>query len=192
VNAIAEAAVETHEWLCAHNVKGFFIGGIAVQFWGEPRATLDVDVCVIVSNEEERCLALDLLKDFHPRISDAAVFAEQSRVVLLVASNGCNVDVSYSGAWLDEEAFERAVSVEILPGRRIPICSAEDLVVYKAVAGRAKDVMDIRGIVRSQSRKMDATRVRRLLTEYSNLTDDDEPLKVFEQLWSESESSAKD
>ena len=44
---------------------------------------------------------------------------------------------------------------------RLRSCSAEDLVIYKLVAGRARDIADIEGIVRRQATDLDVDRIRR-------------------------------
>ena len=192
MSEITEAAVEMHEWFAAHGVPHFFVGGIAVQFWGNPRATLDVDMCAVASTDEEDDLLAQLLRDFRPRTPDAGEFAKQHRVLLVAASNGCGVDISLAGPWFEENALKRAVSAEIAPGKYIPVCSAEDLIVYKAIAGRAQDIEDIRSIIKSEGAALHIKEVRRLLSEYRQLTDEDDPERVLEQAWSDCKPSGKD
>jgi hypothetical protein len=43
----------------------------------------------------------------------------------------------------------------------VTTCSAEHLVVYKLVAARPQDLVDVAGIVRRQSDRLDAELVRR-------------------------------
>jgi hypothetical protein len=45
--------------------------------------------------------------------------------------------------------------------RVVRLCTAEDLVVYKCVAGRARDVLDVESIVARQADALDATAIRR-------------------------------
>lgn len=53
-----------------------------------------------------------------------------------------DVDLSFAGAEFESEALERATNVKI--GRlSVPVATAEDLIVYKAVAQRAIDKIDI-------------------------------------------------
>jgi hypothetical protein len=51
------------------------IGGLAVQRWGEPRLTRDVDVTVIVALGSEERMVDQALSQFAARREDARVFA---------------------------------------------------------------------------------------------------------------------
>lgn len=44
----------------------------------------------------------------------------------------------------EREVLDRATPYEFEPGVGLATCSAEDLIVYKAVAGRPRDIDDIR------------------------------------------------
>jgi hypothetical protein len=46
VNQREQAAWEAHEYFTQLGVRYAFIGGTAVQFWGEPRFTADIDLTV--------------------------------------------------------------------------------------------------------------------------------------------------
>ncbi len=59
-----------------------FIGGIAVQRWGEPRVTQDVDMTILTGFGNESSYVDHLLGRFAPRVSDAAEFALRHRVLL--------------------------------------------------------------------------------------------------------------
>jgi len=50
------------------------------------------------------------------------------------------------------------------PGVELRTCSAEDLVVMKAFAGREKDWVDVSGILARQGSKLDWPYIRRELT----------------------------
>ncbi|MFH1176963.1 MAG: hypothetical protein V1750_06110 [Acidobacteriota bacterium] len=47
MNPIFTAALEVQGFCQAHGWRFFFIGGIAVQRWGEPRLTQDVDISIV-------------------------------------------------------------------------------------------------------------------------------------------------
>jgi len=48
-----EAAWQAHEVLAALGQRHALIGGLAVQFWGQPRFTRDVDMAVLVEPGQE-------------------------------------------------------------------------------------------------------------------------------------------
>jgi len=146
MNAIFAAAHEI-EGVCRRAGFRFcFIGGLAVQRWGEPRMTQDVDLTVLSGFGTEAKFIDELLQHFSGRLSDARAFALQNRVLLLRASNGIALDVSLGAMPFEQRAIERSSLFEIGEMVALTTCSAEDLVVHKAFAGRDKDWADIAGI----------------------------------------------
>ena len=158
--ALIEAAVEIQAVLSAGGMRSCVIGGLAVLRWGEPRATQDVDFSVLAPiGEEQRPLDL-LLATFSPRRPDARAFAIANRVLLIQSSNGVAADIGLAGSPFEVEVLNRSSSWEV-GGVSLVTCSAEDLVIYKLVAGRARDIADIEGIVRRQATDLDVDRIRR-------------------------------
>lgn len=152
MNPILEAAVEVERIVRATRFRFCFIGGIAIQRWGQPRMTADVDLTVITGFGDEERYVDGLLAALRGRLPDARTFALRHRTLLLVASNGVHVDVSLGAMPFEERSVERASLFMISDRDSITTCSAEDLIVHKAFAGRDKDWGDIRGIVTRQSR----------------------------------------
>ncbi len=164
---LGAAAREILDWLGAHRLRGCVIGGVAVQRWGEPRLTQDVDVTVIAAVGDEERVIDALLEGFAPRRADARDFALRHRVLLLRAGNGVALDVALGATPFETQTVRRASLFELEPGCRIRTCSAEDLVVHKVVAGRPRDVADIEGIIARQRHRLDLRRIRRWLAEFS-------------------------
>lgn len=178
--ALIEAALEVQGALTAAGVRSCVIGGLAVQRWGEPRATQDVDFTMLAPVGEERP-ALDLLLgSFAPRRSDALTFAIANRVLLIQATNRVAVDVGLAGSDYEVEVLERS-SPWAYRGTSLVTCSAEDLVLYKLVAGRARDVADIEGILRRQGANLDVGRIRRYGLLFAELKEEPELLRPLEQ-----------
>ena len=155
MNAIYEAALEVEAVCRRARFQFCFIGGIAVQRWGEPRMTADVDLTVVSGFGGEEPYVDALLAALSARIPDARAFALAHRTLLLRASNGVHVDLSLGAMPFEERAAVRATAFELSPGQAITTWSAEDLGVHKAFAGRDKDWLDIRGIVTRQGRSLD-------------------------------------
>lgn len=132
-----------------------FIGGIALQHWGEPRVTRDVDVSVFAGFGGEAAVIDALLPAFTPRVSGAREFALRHRVLLLSTAEGVEVDVALAGLPFESEMIDRAVLIEYEPSVRLRICTAEDLFVLKAFADRAQDRADLVGISRRQGSQLD-------------------------------------
>jgi hypothetical protein len=183
VNSQEEAALELHLFLGDLGAPYAIIGGVAVQHWGEPRFTQDVDLTVVAPPEGSAELTQHILECFPSRIADAAAFARRNRVILVRASNGCPVDISLGVPGYEESVMLRAVDYEMDPGKSIRICSAEDLIIHKAVAGRPQDIRDIEGIVYRQRDALDASYIRRWLSDFADVLADPEVQNRFERSW---------
>lgn len=160
MNTQEAAAWELHQFFQALRLPYAVIGGMAVQWWGEPRATRDVDLTVMTPlDRPSTAFIRQILKRFPGRIENAEEFARRNRVILITASNGCPADISMGLPGYEEEVMQRATEVELEPGKAIRICSAEDLIIHKAVAGRPQDVRDVEGIVYRQCETLDVATI---------------------------------
>lgn len=179
--ALIEAAVEVQSVLSAGGIRSCIIGGLAAQRWGEPRATQDVDFSVLAPiGEEQRALDI-LLPAFAARRTDARAFAVATRVLLIWATNKVAVDVALAGSPFEVEVLDRSSAWDFGQGAGVIMCSAEDLVIYKLIAGRSRDVADIEGIVRRQGAVLDVERIRRYGMLFAELTEQPDLLHPFEQ-----------
>ncbi len=123
------------------------IGGLAVQHWGEPRLTRDVDVTILTGFGNEEPVVDGLLAKFAPRIEGARDFALNNRVLLLRSGNNLGIDVALGALEFERCAVERAREIEVVAGHSLRLCSAEDLIVMKAFANRPIDWHDVEGII---------------------------------------------
>src|SRR5437870_12340501 len=98
------AAAAEVEHFCQQRQWPFaFIGGVAVQRWGEPRVTQDVDLTLYTGFGNEEPFIQSFLDRFKPRISDAAAFALSRRVLLLESEESIPVDIALGGFPFEEE-----------------------------------------------------------------------------------------
>lgn len=155
MNPIFAAAVEIQEFLGGRGWRFCFIGALSVQRWGEPRLTQDVDVTLITGFGGEERFVDALLQAFSGRRSDARDFALRTRVALLASHSGVPIDVALGAMPFEERAVQRASAFDIGDGVSLLTCGPEDLVVFKAFAGRDKDWLDIAGIVERQRGRLD-------------------------------------
>jgi hypothetical protein len=164
MNPRFEAAWEIHQFLVQRGIPYAIIGGTALPRWGEPRFTEDVDLVVVTSLEEGVAPFVSLiLKRFASRESDALAFARQNRVIKITASNRSDIDISLGVPGYEEQILDRAVEYELESGKTVRVCSAEDLVVLKCVAGRPQDLIDIEGVLIRQRTHLDLPYVRKWL-----------------------------
>jgi hypothetical protein len=157
LNPIFGAALEMQEFCRARGWRFCFIGALAVQRWGEPRLTQDVDLTIISGFGGEGSYVDALLARFEGRLPDAREFAVRNRVVLLRSALGVPIDVALGAMPFEERAVERASAFTVQSGVELTTCSAEDLIVFKAFAGREKDWLDIEGISVRQGDQLDQT-----------------------------------
>ena len=176
MNPIFAAALEVEQICRAARFRFCFIGGLAVQRWGEPRMTADVDLTVITGFGGEEPYVDTLLGALRGRIDDARPFALRHRTLLVTASNGVHADISLGAMPFEERAVDRASAFAIGDGQSLTTCSAEDLVVHKAFAARDKDWLDIRGIVIRQGAALDRDQIWTELAPLLELRDD-EPIE---------------
>lgn len=148
--SVIRTAARVQTVLDRHRWKYCFIGGVAVQKWGQARFTQDVDLTVFTGFGGEEQVIDALFASFKPRVRDARGFAIQHRVVLLRTGDGVDLDVSCGGFPFERTAVTRARKVQVIPGVRLRLCTAEDLIVYKAFAGRPIDWMDVESIIAKQ------------------------------------------
>ena len=155
MNPLLAAAMEVQTFCRAQGWRFCFIGGLAVQRWGQPRLTQDADLTIITGFGHEEPFVDALLAQFRSRRADARDFALRHRVVLVRSSAGVPVDISLGAMPFEEHAVSRASEFEIGRGAVISTCSAEDLIVFKAFAARVQDWLDIAGIVARQRGRLD-------------------------------------
>lgn len=182
MNPILSAAGELQEFCSQKNWQFCFIGGLAVQRWGEPRNTQDAHLTLLTGFGNEELFVDALLGRFESRRADAKAFALQYRVLLLRAANGIPLDVALGAMPFEERCAHRA-SLWRLPGDlRLQTCSAEDLIVHKAFAGRPRDWLDIEGILLVQKERLNLGLVFEELEPLLALKEDSEALRRLDSL----------
>ena len=157
---IVRAASELQQF-CAHQEWRFcFIGGLALQRWGEPRETVDVDMTLLTGFGGEENYAGVLLQHFEPRIEGALDFALSHRVLLLRARSGVGLDIALGALPFEQLVIERSSFFAYPGGPELRTCSAEDLIVLKSFADRPKDWVDVEGVIIRQTGRLDWSYIR--------------------------------
>lgn len=171
MNLIFEAAIQVQSVCRAASFQFCFIGGLAVQRWGQPRMTADVDLTVVTGFGSEAPFVDILLAHLSPRAPDARQFALDHRTLLVRASNGIDVDIALGAMPFEERAAARASDFDLGVGV-VTTCSAEDLIVHKAFANRDKDWLDIAGIAARRRAHLDREQIWAELSPLLELRDD--------------------
>ncbi len=184
---VIHAAAELQAFCEAQGWRFCLIGGLALQRWGEPRETVDVDITLLTGFGHEDHFVRKLLDQFQGRIDNAFEFALTRRVLLLRARSGVGIDIALGGLPFEESAVSRSSMFVYPPNVPLRTCSAEDLIVMKAFAARARDWVDIEGIIVRQTGKLDWNYVRRQLGPLAELKEAPEILDELEKRRSEFE-----
>ena len=143
------------------------IGGQAVLLYGEPRLTKDIDITLGAS--------LD-------RLADVLALAEKAALKPLVApetftrrtmvlpcedpTTGIRVDFVFSFSPYEQQALGRVRRVR-MGEADVRFASLEDVVIHKIIAGRPRDLEDVRAMLLKNPR-VDLLYTRRWLQEFSD------------------------
>jgi hypothetical protein len=159
------------------------IGGVAVIANGVSRSTVDIDATVSAQAVEPERLAAALAhQDILPRIEGALEFA-RSRHIFLAEHRPSGVPVDISLAWLpfEEEAIAAAEERDFA-GVRTRVARPADLVIYKMVAARPRDLDDIENLLAVHGRTMDLRRIRAVVADFAAVLEDEERPAVLKRL----------
>ena len=179
---IFETARQLQRFCDERGWRSCFIGGVAVQRWGEPRVTRDVDLSLLTGFGGEDDFIDVLLAAYSARIPDAKEFARRRRVLLVSAPGGVGIDISLAALPFEERVVSRATTFSFGPGLEIRTCSAEDLVVLKLFASRPLDVRDAEGVALRHRRDLDWRYVEEQLRPLAEVKEDPEILKALDRL----------
>jgi len=154
-------------WFEAERVPYVTIGGVAVSLIAQPRATQDIDIVIWLNYERwESFLRAGQAYGFEPRIRDALDFAVKSRVLLLRhQKSGVSIDLSCGALPFEQKMIERAITLKI-DELILRVPTPEDLIITKAVAQRAKDVVDIESLLNIHQ-NLDIPYIRRWVDEFA-------------------------
>lgn len=181
-NRLLEAAEEIQRYCRSRDWRFCFIGGIAVQHWGEARLTRDADLTVFTGIGDESLYIEELLGCFPSRIDDAREFALGHRVLLLRASNGIPLDITLGALPFEDKAVASSRAEEVVTGVRLQLAAPDALVVFKVFADRPKDWLDVEGIIVKSGRLIDWGEVRADLAALLELKGDISALGRLDEL----------
>lgn len=142
------------------------IGGQAVLLYGEPRLTRDVDITVgLPPREVERVMEVIHRVDLRLLVQNPRDFVQKTWVLpTLDEETGLRVDFIFSWTPYEQEALGRAREVKI-KGYPVRFASPEDVIIHKVIAGRPRDLEDVRTILRKQT--LDLAYIRKWLHRFS-------------------------
>jgi hypothetical protein len=164
-------------------LRWYLFGAQAAIIWGSARLSADVDVTASLDPALLDMFTASMRRHGFRLIVDDPDFVLTSRVLpFRHAKSGLPLDVVLAGPGLEEDFQTRAVAVDI-EGVLIPVITPEDLIVTKVLAGRAKDIEDIRSVIREHRASLDLDRIRTILHLLEQALDQSDLLPLFEKEW---------
>jgi len=161
------------------------IGGQAVLLYGEPRLTRDIDITLGVGPERlDDVLALAQTSGWRVLIEKPNEFIQRTMVLPLEdPQSSIRIDFIFSFSPYERQALGRVRHIRI---GSVAVCFAapEDVVVHKIIAGRPRDLEDVRSIL-LKNPKLDLAYVRDWLREFDRSLGE-QYLQTFNELANES------
>jgi len=164
------------------------IGGVALPQWGVVRATHDIDIKVLVPDTDYPAVRAELRATFPNR---AREHAPENPFIVAVSVDNVIVDFLLALPGYEELIIERAVQRD-LGGWSAWICSAEDLIIQKVVAGRGKDWQDVEALLIEQHSQLDEAYVEKWLAQFAEALEMPELLADYARLLGKIETLFED
>jgi hypothetical protein len=148
------------------SIPYMIIGGQAVLLYGEPRLTKDIDITLGVGVESLASVKeVVALLGFAIAVKDPEDFVKRTMVLpARDEASGIRIDLVFSFSPYERQAIERARAVPF-GDAIVRFASPEDVVIQKIVAGRPRDLEDVRTML-FKNPSCDRTYVERWLGEF--------------------------
>lgn len=168
------------ETLAELGCPAMVIGGVAVIAHGVSRHTVDIDATVLAEQVSlEQLVEVGRKHQLIPRTAGAVEFARE-RQVLLLRHTASEIPIDVTLAWLpfEEEALESSQTVDF-GGVSIRVPRPEDLLLYKLVAHRPRDIEDAETLLLLHGKNFDLARITDVLRQFCEALEDNERLDTL-------------
>jgi hypothetical protein len=157
------------------------IGGQAVLLYGEPRLTRDIDITMAIGVDGlDRVKKITSIVSLESLVEKEKEFVERNMVFPTIdKKSGIRVDFIFSFSIYEREAIERARDIK-LGNALVRFASLEDVVIHKVIAGRARDIEDVRSIL-LKNPKYDLVYIEKWLKQFDKSLDG-KFLKIFRKI----------
>jgi hypothetical protein len=155
--------------LHAAGIPYMIIGGQAVLLYGEPRLTKDIDITLGAGLDRLPDVLAAALEIGLRTLVDPETFTRQTMVLpCLDPGSGIRVDLIFSFTPYEQLAISRARAV-LIGKTEVCFSSLEDLVIHKLIAGRARDLEDVK-IILLKNPEAKLAYIRQWLAEFAAAT----------------------
>ena len=188
MNILESALTDLAKLLSDNAVPYMVIGGMANAVWGEPRATIDVDITIWVPEENIKDFTAVLTRKYDCLVQDSFGFIQKTRVLPLKTKQGVRIDLIFGALPFEKEAIERAVKKTV---NRNPVffCTSEDLILQKIISNRTKDSEDVKAIIFRRLKELDIDYLEPRIQELSDILERPEIWESWQKWRKEAEKS---
>lgn len=178
-NKLFEALKSVVSLLEKKELRYAIVGGIANQMWGQARFTYDIDIKLFVPDTDYTGMRETLTSAFP---TSGRPELPLNPLIVSVNIHHVIVDFLLAAPGYEEHMITRAVRTTIadLP---VWVCTAEDLIIQKALANREKDWQDIQGIVIEQRQCLDNDYIEEWLGQFAEILEQPELLSRYQSIW---------
>ncbi len=162
-----------------NHIPYMIIGGQAVLLYGEPRLTRDIDITLGLSIDK-----LPEILDIASKLKLAVLpenpsdFVKKTWVLPVQdAKTKIRIDFIFSFTPFEKQAIARAKNVKIGRGT-VKYASAEDVIIHKIFAGRARDIDDVKSIL-LKNPDLDINYIEKWLNEFAKVSEEKNLLVLF-------------
>jgi len=174
-NALKRALARAVAFLEKNGYRYAVIGGIATQFWGSPRLTLDLDIKVLVPETDYPAVRAAIRSEFPER---ARPQTPLNPLIVDVIVGTIVVDFLLAVPGYEEKIIERAARRDV-DGFQAWVCSAEDLIIQKVIAHRPKDWQDVESVIAERGTELDTAYIQKWLKEFVEVLEKPELIEQY-------------
>jgi hypothetical protein len=171
---------EAVDFLSRASVPYLIVGGVAVATIGQPRATGDVDVIGYLTMDQATALidaavaaGFEVVPDERERL--------QATGTLRFSKGKFQLDIILASLPFEDDARSRARKHRLF-GRLVPLPTPEDLILFKVLAGRDKDLVDAVGVARRHLPALDRRYLHAALEAVCELAEDLAPRRRLDEV----------
>ncbi len=175
---LMSALHEAIQFLEQQGYRYAVIGSITLSQWGFNRYTHNVDIKVLVPDTNYTAMRNALRAAFP---EPARTHIPQNPLIVAVTIQGVIVDFLLALPGYEEQIIERAVTRD-LGGWSIQVCSAEDLIIQKVVAGLDRDWLDVEELLITQHDRLDQAYIEEWLSQFAEALEKPEMLAGYQVL----------
>ena len=134
--------------LAGRSIPYLIVGGQAVLVHGEPRLTRDIDITLGVDADRlDDLLAIVNHAGWNVLVQNPSEFVQKTMVLPCEdAASGIRLDFIFSNSAYERHAMARSTTRKV-GDTQVRFASPEDLIIHKIVAGRPRDIEDVRSVL---------------------------------------------